>query len=37
MTGVTRWAGHEARLLRTAMRKTGKVFAELVGVNPRQR
>ncbi len=36
MTGVTRWTGHEARLLRKAMRKTGKAFAELVGVNQRQ-
>ncbi|MGC5042467.1 formylglycine-generating enzyme family protein [Streptomyces albidoflavus] len=36
MTGVTRWTGHEAGLLRKAMRKTGKAFAELVGVNPRQ-
>lgn len=36
MTGVTRWTGHEARLLRAAMRMTGKAFAELVGVNQRQ-
>ncbi|MFB6951213.1 SUMF1/EgtB/PvdO family nonheme iron enzyme [Streptomyces niveus] len=36
MTGVTRWTGHEAGLLRKAMRKTGKAFAELVGVNQRQ-
>lgn len=36
MTGVTRWTGHEAELLRQAMRKKGKDFAELVGVNPRQ-
>ncbi|MFI0220468.1 formylglycine-generating enzyme family protein [Streptomyces lydicus] len=34
--GVTRWTGHEAGLLRKAMRKTGKSFADLVGVNPRQ-
>lgn len=36
MTGVTRWTGREAELLRQAMRKKGKEFAELVGVNPRQ-
>lgn len=36
MTGVTRWTGREAGLLRKAMRKTGKAFAELVGVNQRQ-
>lgn len=36
MRGVTRWTGHEAGLLRKAMRKTGKAFAELVGVNQRQ-
>lgn len=36
MTGVTRWTGREAGLLRKAMRKPGKAFAELVGVNPRQ-
>ncbi|WP_181785325.1 formylglycine-generating enzyme family protein [Streptomyces phytophilus] len=36
MAGVTRWTGREAGLLRKAMRKTGKAFAELVGVNPRQ-
>ncbi|BCM70566.1 hypothetical protein EASAB2608_05900 [Streptomyces sp. EAS-AB2608] len=36
MTGVTRWTGREAGLLRFAMRKTGKAFAELVGVNARQ-
>ncbi|MGW0731934.1 hypothetical protein [Streptomyces sp. NPDC002851] len=30
------WSGREAGLLRQAMRKTGKAFAELVGVNPRQ-
>ncbi|MFJ6569809.1 formylglycine-generating enzyme family protein [Streptomyces sp. NPDC091292] len=36
MTGVTRWTGREAELLRRAMRKKGKEFAELVGVNPRQ-
>ncbi|MGA5134411.1 formylglycine-generating enzyme family protein [Streptomyces olivoreticuli] len=36
MTGVTRWTGREAELLRQAMRKKGKDFAELVGVNPRQ-
>ena len=36
MTGVTRWTGREAELLRLAMRKTGKDFAELVGVNSRQ-
>ena len=36
MTGVTRWTGYEAGLLRKAMRKTGKTFADLVGVNQRQ-
>lgn len=36
MTGVTRWTGHEAGLLRKATRMTGKAFAELVGVNQRQ-
>ncbi|MDX3024925.1 SUMF1/EgtB/PvdO family nonheme iron enzyme [Streptomyces acidiscabies] len=36
MTGVTKWTGREAELLRQAMRKTQKEFAELVGVNPRQ-
>ncbi|WP_405728680.1 formylglycine-generating enzyme family protein [Streptomyces sp. NBC_00028] len=36
MTGVTKWTGREADLLRLAMRKTGREFAELVGVNPRQ-
>ncbi|WP_370665463.1 SUMF1/EgtB/PvdO family nonheme iron enzyme [Streptomyces sp. IBSBF 2507] len=36
MAGVTRWTGREAELLRKAMRKTQKEFAELVGVNPRQ-
>ncbi|MFE4540365.1 formylglycine-generating enzyme family protein [Streptomyces scopuliridis] len=36
MAGVIRWTGHEAGLLRKAMRKTGKAFAELVGVNQRQ-
>jgi formylglycine-generating enzyme required for sulfatase activity len=36
MTGVTRWTGREAGLLRKAMRKTGKAFADLVGVNQRQ-
>ncbi|WP_406003398.1 hypothetical protein [Streptomyces sp. NBC_00829] len=33
---MTRWTGHEAGLLRKAMRLTGKAFAGLVGVNPRQ-
>ncbi|MBA0053408.1 formylglycine-generating enzyme family protein [Streptomyces sp. AJS327] len=36
MSGVTRWTGREAGLLRKAMRKTGKTFADLVGVNQRQ-
>lgn len=36
MTGVTRWTGREAGLLRKAMRRSGKAFADLVGVNPRQ-
>ncbi|GCD41757.1 hypothetical protein [Streptomyces paromomycinus] len=36
MPGATRWTGREAELLRQAMRKKGKEFAELVGVNPRQ-
>lgn len=36
MARVTRWTGREAELLRTAMRKKQKEFAELVGVNPRQ-
>ncbi|MFJ3363576.1 SUMF1/EgtB/PvdO family nonheme iron enzyme [Streptomyces anthocyanicus] len=36
MAGVTKWTGREAGLLRFAMRKSGKEFAELVGVNPRQ-
>ncbi|WP_238782743.1 formylglycine-generating enzyme family protein [Streptomyces monomycini] len=33
---MTRWTGREAELLRQAMRKKGKEFADLVGVNPRQ-
>ncbi|MET9357754.1 SUMF1/EgtB/PvdO family nonheme iron enzyme [Streptomyces sp. NPDC006617] len=36
MAVVTKWTGREAGLLRFAMRKSGKEFAELVGVNPRQ-
>lgn len=36
MTGVARWTGREAELLRMAMRRKQKEFAELVGVNPRQ-
>ncbi|MFF5019477.1 formylglycine-generating enzyme family protein [Streptomyces sp. NPDC001165] len=36
MAGVTKWTGREAELLRQAMRKKQKEFAELVGVNPRQ-
>ncbi|MBW1604751.1 SUMF1/EgtB/PvdO family nonheme iron enzyme [Streptomyces sp. JJ66] len=36
MPGVPRWTGREAALLRKAMRKSGKAFADLVGVNPRQ-
>lgn len=33
---MTRWTGYEASLLREAMRRTGKAFAEIVGVNPRR-
>lgn len=36
MTGVTRWTGWEVRLLRAALRKSGKDFAAMVGVSHRQ-
>ncbi|MFE2043170.1 formylglycine-generating enzyme family protein [Streptomyces sp. NPDC059477] len=36
MTGVSRWTGREAELLRLAMRRTARDFAALIGVNPRQ-
>ncbi|MGW0844194.1 SUMF1/EgtB/PvdO family nonheme iron enzyme [Streptomyces sp. NPDC002787] len=36
MTGVREWTGHEARLLRRALRKSVKAFADLVGVSARQ-
>ncbi|MFD8609631.1 formylglycine-generating enzyme family protein [Streptomyces sp. NPDC059631] len=36
MTGIVRWTGHETELLRIAMRKKQKDFAELVGVSLRQ-